>query len=260
MKEYRLENSPIVYYISGREHREWVLFIHAAFVHRGMFKSQAEYFGDKYNVMLVDIVGHGKSTKTKRGDGIDKMSGWIAEILKKENISQIHIAGVSLGAVIAQDFANKFPQKVRSLACFGGYDINNFDEKLQRENSGAQGLMMLKAVFSIKWFAQSNKKISAHTRQAQEDFYNMNIQFSKKSFKYLASMGKMINSCKPRQRDYPLLIGCGQYDIPSEIAALDMWQKSRPNCQKIIFPGAGHCVNMDTPRRFNRALENFWKK
>jgi len=26
----------------------------------------------------------------------------------------------------------------------------------------------------------------------------------------------------------------------------------------IIFDGAGHCVNMDTPNQFNAAIEEFW--
>ena len=81
------------------------------------------------------------------------MSSWINKILKTEKIEKIHIVGISLGAVLAQDFANQYPEAVQSLACFGGYDINNFDVKMQKENSASQILMMLKAIFSIKWFA-----------------------------------------------------------------------------------------------------------
>ena len=115
------------------------------------------------------------------------------DIMKEEKIGKIHMVGVSLGAVLAQDFANHYPDMVKSLACFGGYDINNFDMKMQRENSASQMLMMLKALFSIKWFAKSNKKISAFTLQAQNDFYDMNIQFPKKSFMYLSSLNSMVN-------------------------------------------------------------------
>jgi len=214
MKQYKLENSPIVYYVGGTEHKEWVLFLHAAFVNHNMFRTQIEYFQDKYNVLTLDIIGHGNSTDTRKGDGIDRMSVWIREILQKENIAKIHLIGISLGAVLAQDFANQFPEAVQSLACFGGYDINNFDAKMQKGNSAAQIHIMLKAIFSTKWFAKSNKKISAYTEQAQQDFYEMNIKFPKKSFKYLASLNTMVNVRQAAPREYPLLIGCGQYDIP----------------------------------------------
>ncbi len=258
MKQYQLENTPIVYYVSGTEHRQWVLFLHAAFVNHNMFRAQIAYFREKYNLLTLDVIGHGNSTHTRKGDSISKMSAWISEILKKEHIDKIHVVGISLGAVLAQDFANQFPQAVQSLACFGGYDINNFDAKLQRGNNAAQTRMMLKAAFSVKWFAESNKKISAYTEQAQNDFYEMNLSFPKKSFLYLASLHTMVNVRQATQRTYPLLIGCGQHDIPAELSALEMWKKNEPDCKVVIFQDAGHCVNMDVPQQFNQTLEEFW--
>lgn len=258
MKQRKLENSPIVYYISEKENAQWILFIHAAFVNHSMFRAQIDYFRDKYSVLTLDMIGHGKSINTQKGDSIDKMSAWIREILKKEEIEKIHIVGISLGAVLAQDFANQYPEAVQSLACFGGYDINNFDMKMQKENSAAQMLMMFKAIFSVKWFAESNKKISAYTAQAQKDFYEMNIQFPKKSFMYLASLGSMVNVRQSKPRKYPLLIGCGEQDIPMERSAVEMWKEKEPECKVVVFQDAGHCVNMDVPQQFNKTLEEFW--
>ena len=221
MQQFKLDLSPIVYYTSGKDCSEWVLFLHAAFVNHKMFQPQIKYFENKYNILAVDIIGHGKSTDTKKGDSLEKMSAWIYDIMNVEKIKKIHIVGISLGAVLAQDFANRYPEAVNSLACFGGYDINNFDEKMQKENSTSQALMMLKALFSIKWFAKSNKKISAFTLQAQNDFYDMNVQFPKKSFMYLASLNSMVNKYQTGQREYPLLIGCGKFDIPMEFEAVE---------------------------------------
>lgn len=259
MKQYHLEKSPIVYYISGKEKAEWILLLHAAFVNHNMFQAQIDYFQNKYNILTLDIIGHGESTKSRKGDSIAKMAAWINEILKAEKIEKLHIVGISLGAVLAQDFANQYPKAVQSLACFGGYDINNFNVKMQKENSASQMLMMLKAIFSVKWFAQSNKKISAYTLQAQKDFYEMNIRFPKKSFMYLASLNSMVNVRQTKTRRYPLLIGCGRYDIPAELSAVEMWKKNEPKCSVIIFEGAGHCVNMDVPNEFNAVMEEFWR-
>ncbi len=258
MKTCKLDGAPIVYYVSGTEHPEWVLFLHAAFVNHNMFQSQTAYFQNQYNVLTLDIIGHGNSTDTRKGDSIKGMSGWIHEILKKEKIHKVHIVGVSLGAVLAQDFANQYPEAVQSLACFGGYDINNFDPKMQKGNSAAQMRMMLKAIFSVKWFAESNKRISAYTAQAQKDFYEMNIAFPKKSFMYLASLNTMVNTRQTTPRAYPLLIGCGKHDIPMELDAIEMWKKNEPECKAVILEEAGHCVNMDAPQQFNQTLEAFW--
>ncbi len=258
MKQVRLEGSPITYYVDGEEKKEGVLFLHAAFVDHGMFRVQADYFKERYRVLVPDLIGHGSSTDTKKGDRIDKMPMWISEILKKEKLCRAHIVGVSLGAVLAQDFANRYPEAVQSLACFGGYDINRFDKNLQKKNSMAQMGMMAKAVFSIKWFARSNKKISACTAQAQNEFYEMNLRFPKRSFRYLASLNTVVNVHPAVPRDYPLLIGCGQYDVPAELSAVEQWKKDEPDCRMVVVEGAGHCVNMDAPEKFNHILEEFW--
>ncbi len=258
MQQFKLDSSPIVYYTSRKDCREWVLFLHAAFVNHKMFQPQIIYFENKYNILAVDIIGHGKSTDTKKGDCLEKMSAWIYDIMNAEKIKKLHIVGISLGAVLAQDFANRYPEAVNSLACFGGYDINNFDKKMKKENSSSQIRMMLKAFVSIKWFAKANKKISALSPQAQNDFYDMNIQFPKKSFLYLASLERMVNVFHTLSRKYPLLIGCGKFDIPMELKAVEDWKSSEPKLKVVIFENAGHCVNMDMPQKFNEVMEEFW--
>ncbi len=260
MEKLYLEKSPIAYYIDiTNTNKEWLVFIHAAFVDHRMFEKQFEYFSGKYNLLAIDILGHGNSINAKKGDKIEKMSYWIDQIFQKHNISAAHFVGVSLGTVFIQDFANKYENKVLSLACFGGYDINNFDNTKQKANSKNQMKMMLKALFSIKWFSKANKKISAYTSDAQTAFYNLNIQFKKSSFRYLAGLQKFINKFPKKQRIYKLLVGCGEHDIPMEIEIVNDWAKYE-NCDKIIFKGAGHCVNMDVPKEFNLYLENFLQK
>ncbi|WP_322181765.1 alpha/beta fold hydrolase [Neglectibacter caecimuris] len=258
MKELIVENSPMVFYQSGNEHGEPVLFLHAAFADHTMFRAQVKYFEKDYQVLTADLLGHGKSVKARKGDGIAKTADWIAEAMDAAGIEKIHLAGVSLGAVLAQDFANRYPGRVRSLACFGGYDINHFDPELQKENGAAQMGMMLKAVFSIKWFAKANRKISAVTPRAQREFYEMNLRFPKSSFRYLASLGSLVNRQQTEPREYPLLIGCGELDIPMEQKAVEQWKQREPDCETVLFSGAGHLVNLDAPQAFQESLERFW--
>lgn len=75
---------------------------------------------------------------------------------------------------------------------------------------------------------------------------------------YLASLNGMVNVHQTPQRNYPVLIGCGEYDDPMAIEAVRQWKEHEPDCQTIIFENAGHCVNMDVPEAFNMALEKYW--
>ena len=120
MENLYLENSPIAYYIDDGSNKEWLVFVHAAFADHRMFEKQFEYFSGKYNLLAIDILGHGNSVRARKGDGVEKTSDWINAIFEKHNIRSAHFVGVSLGSVFIQDFANKYEEKVLSLACFGG--------------------------------------------------------------------------------------------------------------------------------------------
>ncbi len=257
MEALRLENTPIAYYVDDTGDKDWIVFIHAAFVDSRMFEKQFEYFAGKYKLLAVDLLGHGNSLCAKKSDGIEKTSYWLNMIFCKYGIAAAHLVGVSLGAVFVQDFANNYEDKVLSLACFGGYDIDNFDIKKQKSNSAAQKKMFMKALISVKWFAKVNKKISAYTAEAQEEFYRLNVRFKKKSFMYLAKLKSLHNKCPHKKRKYALLVGCGEHDIPSEIEIVNEWAE-RENCDRVVLRGAGHCANMDKPAEFNACLENFF--
>lgn len=257
MREKRLSGTPIYYWILDNNEKEALVFLHAAFADHTSFDKQVNYFSDYYKVITLDIIGHGKSVDCDRSDNIDKTSEYIYRILREERIDAIHLIGVSLGSVLAQDFTNKFPIKTLSLTCIGGYDINNFDQKSQKENGANQFFMMVKAMISIKWFAKSNKTISAFTPSAQEDFYNMNLKFKKSSLRYLSGISKMINKFPSNERTYPILIGCGEMDIPSEVSISKKWHDNEPNSSLIIFKNSGHLVNMDVPDEFNKSLHDF---
>lgn len=138
MRLFYLDNSSIAYYIDDTANKDWIVFIHAAFVDHRMFNTQFDYFSGKYNLLAIDLLGHGNSLHAQKNDNIEKMSEWINQIFQKHNILAAHFVGVSLGSIFIQDFANKCENKVLSLACFGGYDINNFDLKRQKTNSKAQ--------------------------------------------------------------------------------------------------------------------------
>ena len=143
--------APLAYFINeNNANDEWVIFLHAAFVDHRMFNSQLEYFNDKYNIVAIDILGHGKSVNCNKTDSIEQMASYINNIMQKHNIQKAHFVGVSLGCVFAQDFANKYQDKVASMACFGGYDINDFDINKQKENSKAQMKLITKALFFRK--------------------------------------------------------------------------------------------------------------
>lgn len=258
MQQRQVEGVPLVYHMDKTEGAPWVLLLHAAFVDHRMFRTQVEAFRGRYSVVAVDILGHGGSTEARRGDSLESMASWLNALLDAEGADVAHVVGVSLGGVLAQDFACAYPERVASLACFGAYDITRPDPELLKANGAAQMAMVGKALVSVRWFAGANKAISAYTDQAQQEFYELNLGFPKRSLRHLAALGKLVGKHEPRPRPYPLLIGCGEHDLPMELEAVQAWAAAEPGSSVVVVEGAGHCANMDAPDRFNDILSQFW--
>ncbi len=157
MQRCRREGTPIVYHVDKTEGAPWVLLLHGAFVDHRMFRTQVEAFRGRYSVIAVDILGHGGSTETHRGDSLESMASWLSAILEAEGASTAHVVGVSLGGVLAQDFACAYPEHVASLACFGACDITRPDPELIEANGAAQMAMVGKALVSVRWFAEADR-------------------------------------------------------------------------------------------------------
>ncbi|MHB8130173.1 MAG: alpha/beta fold hydrolase [Mobilitalea sp.] len=251
-----INSTPIHYYVSGENHHNCILFVHPAFADHRAFDKQIELFSKKYKIITVDLLGHGQSQNIKTNGGIDNTSEHIKEILEIEGVQKLHLVGVSIGSLLLQDFANKYPDKVLSLCAVGGYDINNYDKGIEKEQGKQQLAFMLKALISIKWFSQSNALITAITKKAQKDFYEMNKLFKRRSFKYMATLEKIMNQFQT-QRNYPLLLLCGESDNELAIKLSKQWNKSEENSVYYTISKAGHCANMDNPIEFNTVLMKF---
>ena len=134
MEEKVLKNTSIHYWINDVKVDNAIVFIHPAFGDHSCFDTQLDYFKN-YRIITLDLIGHGKSI----GKGkLEDTALYIKQIMEAENINKINLVGISIGAVLVQDFANKYPEMVSSLTCIGGYDINNFTQELQKDTGYGQ--------------------------------------------------------------------------------------------------------------------------
>ena len=80
----------------------WVTFIHGAGGSSSIWFKQLREFTKYFNVLMVDLRGHGKSQKSfyktiSRKYSFSSVSEDILEVLDKEKIRSSHFVGISLG-------------------------------------------------------------------------------------------------------------------------------------------------------------------
>jgi alpha/beta hydrolase len=259
MKHKTIENNgnTIHYYVSGKESGETIVFLHPAFSDHRCFDKQVDFFSQDYRVITLDMLGHGLTGVGKSKDKLIDTATHIEEILKVENKDKLHIIGVSLGSLLAQDFALKYPDKILSLTALGGYNINKEQKEIAKAQSKEIFKWLFKMIFSMDSFHKYVAKVSAINPAEQIRAYESAKHFSRKSFAVMSGLNKLMAN-RIVQRNFPLLILVGEKDTELSIKAAKQWFKDElTNSNLVIIKNAGHCANMDNAEDFNNIVKNF---
>lgn len=99
---------------------EWVVFVHGIGGSTKTWKKQIDKFSEQYNLLLLDLPGHGQNSDTiiRKVDPA-RLNKGIADTLDHLGIDSAHFVGLSLGTIVIANFAVKHPSRVRTII-FGG--------------------------------------------------------------------------------------------------------------------------------------------
>ena len=250
----------IHYFTSGDTTKELIVFLHPAFADHRCFYRQIEFFSDKYRVITIDLLGHGLSSVDKAKQKIDSSADHIDTIIKSEGHEKAHFVGVSMGTLIAQYYALKFPGKVLSMTILGGYNINADNKEISKAQRSENIKWIFKALISMNSFRRYVASVSVSHREEQDRFYEMAQMFTRKSFMVMAGLGNVIKQRENVTRNYPLLILSGDKDIDLAQRMSRKWHDSDPGSEFHLLTESGHCANMDNAEEFNKIVMDFIKR
>ena len=119
-------------YPSTNNSKKWVTFIHGAGGSSSIWFNQVRFFKSYYNVLLIDLRGHGKSPASPEGTQytFDKIIEDLVEVLNHNKIEKSHFVGISLGSILIQKMLFKYENRVEKIG-LGGAILNlNFQSRL----------------------------------------------------------------------------------------------------------------------------------
>lgn len=256
-KTLELDGYQLHYYISGIQNKESIIFLHPAFSDHRAFEQQIDYFSKDYKVITIDFIGHGLSKAKKSKDKIDATPEHLLKIMELEKINKTHLVGVSMGSLIAQYFALKYPIKIKSLTALGGYDINNENKEVAKAQKWSNIGLIFRAIFSMKAFRKKTALITCESEKGQALFYNTTSHYERKSFMVMQGLQNVIKDRKNIKFNYPILIMTGEFDIELAKKMAQSWHSGLENSEYYMIANGGHCANIDEPEIFNKKVEEF---
>ncbi|ACT00559.1 alpha/beta fold hydrolase [Paenibacillus sp. JDR-2] len=252
----RLGDQEFNYYISASENKETIVMLHAAFADHTLFQEQIPDLMEHYRLITLDFPGHGINAGTKSKLTMQDMPDIISRILADNRIEACHLLGVSLGSVVAQAFAEKYPEQAQSVIIVGGYSIHKANKRVRKEQQ-AEGLKWIGyLLFSMPKFKQYVLNASCATEQGRTLFEQGIRHFRRQSFQAMSGMGSFYTE-KTEPMPYPMLLILGEYDRKLVRDAAQELHRLEPHSQLVTLPAAGHCANADAPEAFNRTIRHY---
>jgi len=134
----------------------WVMFSHSLACHLGTWDGQAVALRDRYRILRFDTRGHGGTSVPPAPYTFDQLADDVEGLLAELGVEQVHFVGISLGGMIAQEFALKHPRRLASLVlCDTTSRYPAGTEKIWQERIAAvraQGMSPLVEPTLERWF------------------------------------------------------------------------------------------------------------
>lgn len=113
-----------IYYELHGEGPQTLVMIHGLTLHSGVFREQTPEFARHFRTVLFDNRGCGRTDKPDEPYSMRQLGADTAGLLNVLQIRRAAVLGISMGGMIAQEFALNYPERLSCLilACthFGG--------------------------------------------------------------------------------------------------------------------------------------------
>lgn len=256
MPERKVNNINIFYEITGEG--DPLLLIHGLGSSTRDWEKQVPNFSQKYQVITIDLRGHGKTDKPKGPYSIPMFAEDIAELMKSMNIDQVNLLGISLGGSIAFQCAVDYPEMVKSLVIVNTGVEFKLDSFKARYN-----FFMRKFIVSLVGMKKMGEVLAPRLfiKPEQEDLRQKLIErWAENNKKAYLNALKSLKGWTVKDRIHT--INCPTLIISSDedytpVSVKEEYTALVPNGKVKVIDDARHAVTMEKPNEFNKAVMEF---
>ncbi len=243
--------------------KEWVTFVHGAGGSSSIWFKQIRDFKKYFNVLLLDLRGHGKSNYKitnafKKKYTFSSIANDIVAILKIEKIKKSHFVGVSLGTILIRHIAEDYPNMVKSMIMGGAIMKLNlrsrFLIKLSSFFKSIVPYIWIYKIFAIIIMPYKNHKesrllfIKEAKRLYQKEFLRW--------FKLTSEINPLLKLFRQVELSIPTLYVMGAEDYMF-LESIKVLTKEHKSSKLLVVPNCGHVVNVEKPKFFNNHTISF---
>jgi pimeloyl-ACP methyl ester carboxylesterase len=249
---------------------EPLVFVSGTFTKLQMWNYQIEFFKDKMNIVAFDNRGAGKSSRPDFPYTMEMFVEDLKQLLDYLEIREgIHLCGSSMGAMISQKFALKYPKMIKTLILCS--PTSYYPPKTSEQNLLVFNMLKdldleqrVKFFFPTMYSRAFKKRLENEREFFDEICRDMNFcaqLVDPPLYKDYINQNEALKNFDMRDsiKDIiqPTLILSGSKDKMSMPGEIQSMHEEIPNSKLEIIPGVGHAFNIEAPEETNRIIWNF---
>lgn len=238
-----------------------VVLVHGGLVDSRMWDAQMRPLAKHFRVVRYDIRGYGRSPAPTGQYWPHEDLRALLDYLK---IGRATIVGLSLGGIVAADFALEYPARVRSLVLV---DSGLRGDKQPPDPKAANARRVGASEGPEKFFeafTQADMLAGLRERPAAREAMRRMMVENYKADAYIRA--GLPQSPEPptverlEQIKAPTLVVVGSLDGHNLQNIADTLAARIPGARKVVIKGASHHPPVETPEEFNRVLLDFLRE
>lgn len=248
---------------SHKTSKTWVVFVHGAGGSNVVWFRQLREFKKHFNVLLVDLRGHGKSKAHYSEEEMyrfEEIALDVVKIMDHLEIHKAHFVGISLGCIIIRAIDKLAPGRAASIILGGA--VVRFNKRI---NVLVNIAKLLNSILPYMWLYRLNAWILIPSKEHAESrklFIREAISLGEKEFrKWLRMTDEIRHNLQEfivKEASAPVLYLMGERDhmfLPMVTELL----KKHNNSKLEVISNSGHVCNLDQPEVFNHHSIQFIK-
>lgn len=210
----------------------------------------------RYPTLSVDLRGHGASTAAQGDFTIADMARDLIRLLRVLGIEKVHVAGLSLGGTVAQQFALDYPYATASTLLAGTFcSIPNEFRSVATESLRFIENNSMQAVAA----ARIANAFSDGVMPIMRGYVIDRVAGNDKEAYLRAARAALAFSVEDRLGELrlPTLVVVGEHDHVAPPVLSETLAARIAGARLVRIPAAGHICNMEQSAAFNRVMLEF---
>ncbi len=250
-----IDKSSIEYVVKGKGDTT-IVFVHCWTCNRTFWDAQVNYFAQKYQVISLDLAGHGKSTSNRENYTISAFGQDVVSVIEDVGAKQVILVGHSMGGPVAIEAAKIL------------------ENKTSTNNSPVIGIVGVDTFYTSFQYPKTTEEIANFTKSFENNFQKTSDNLIRSMFtkeadpKLVDSIANTMTNAEPKMA-VSAISQILAWKAEKETADLQKFSNrlrninAAPTGQEkplhesvVLVKNVGHFLPQVKPEEFNQILDS----